>query len=78
MKHILEQMRNLAADPAFAEHKTRLSAKLMDVLEKTNDPRLTDAFDRPTDVTDTPASAPSGKKRKAPQADLQAAPQAAP
>jgi hypothetical protein len=74
MKHILEQMRNLAADPAFAEHKTRLSARLMDVLEKTNDPRLTDAFDRPPYVTDTPESAPSGKKRKAPKADPQAAP----
>jgi hypothetical protein len=45
----------------------------MAVLDKTNDPRLTDAFDRPPYVTDTPASAPGAKKRKAPKAAPKAA-----
>jgi uncharacterized sulfatase len=68
LKNDPDQMRNLAADPAFDADKTRLCAKLMAVLEKTNDPRLIDAFDRPPYVTDTPASAPGAKIRKAPKA----------
>lgn len=42
-----DQIKNLAADPAHAEAKCRLSEQLMKVLKETNDPRLTDAFDKP-------------------------------
>lgn len=42
-----DQMNNVAADPAYAESRRRLSDRLMEVLRKTHDPRLEDAFDRP-------------------------------
>ncbi len=46
-----DQMRNVAGDAAYAATKTSLSARLMSVLERTGDPRLTDAFDNPPYVT---------------------------
>ncbi len=42
-----DSLHNLADDPAVANIKAALSKRLMSVLERTNDPRLTDAFDRP-------------------------------
>jgi arylsulfatase A-like enzyme len=41
------QIRNVAADPAHAETLAKLRAQLMAELEAKNDPRLSDAFDRP-------------------------------
>jgi uncharacterized sulfatase len=41
-----DQMRNVATDPAYEKRKTELAARLMNVLRATEDPRLTDAFDR--------------------------------
>ena len=41
------QMRNLADDAAFAAKKAELRARLMAELERRDDPRLRDAFDRP-------------------------------
>jgi N-sulfoglucosamine sulfohydrolase len=57
-----DQMRNLAADPAFSSQKARLSDRLMAVLERTSDPRLTDAFDMPPYVD--PANAPAKAGRR--------------
>jgi len=42
-----DEMKNIAADPAYAEAKRALSERLMKILRDSNDPRLTDAFDRP-------------------------------
>jgi N-sulfoglucosamine sulfohydrolase len=56
-------MHNLAAEPTMVDVKTKLSTRLMSVLEKTNDPRLTDAFDKPPYVD--PASTDAPKKTKA-------------
>lgn len=45
-----DQLRNLANDPAHAADKARLKARLMELLEKTGDPRVTGdklAFERP-------------------------------
>lgn len=45
-----DQLRNLANDPAHAADKARLRARLMELLEKTGDPRVTGdklAFERP-------------------------------
>ena len=55
-------MHNLAAESAVDDVRTKLSARLMAVLEKTNDPRLTDAFDKPPYVY--PASPNMPKKTK--------------
>lgn len=41
------QLHNLAVDPAYAATREKLNAQLMAQLEKGDDPRLTDAFDRP-------------------------------
>jgi uncharacterized sulfatase len=41
------QTKNLANDPAYAEHLAGLRARLMAELEAKADPRLNDAFDRP-------------------------------
>ena len=57
-----DQMHNLATDPATGAVKADLSARLMSILEKTNDPRLTDAFDKPPYLVST--TAPEPKKRK--------------
>jgi uncharacterized sulfatase len=46
-----DQMRNVATDPSYAAAKESFSQRLMSVLEHTNDPRLTDAFDKPPYVT---------------------------
>jgi arylsulfatase A-like enzyme len=64
LKNDPDQMHNLAADPGISAVKTELSDKLMSVLEKTHDPRLTDAFDKPPYV-DNPTTAGSkpGKKK---------------
>jgi uncharacterized sulfatase len=42
-----DQLNNVAEDNEYAEVKAKLSKQLMQVLENTNDPRLTDAFDFP-------------------------------
>jgi len=42
-----DQLNNVAEDNEYAEVKAKLSKQLMQVLEDTNDPRLTDAFDFP-------------------------------
>jgi len=42
-----DEIKNIASDPAYAEAKRVLSERLMKVLRESNDPRLTDAFDRP-------------------------------
>lgn len=41
-----DQMLNLAADPSHAMAKKRLSEQLESIMTKSNDPRLTDAFDQ--------------------------------
>ena len=61
-----DQMHNLAAEPTMADVRGKLSARLMAVLEKTNDPRLTDAFDKPPYVNPDSAAMPKkpkGRKR---------------
>lgn len=50
----LDQMVNLADDPAYAEAKAELSRRLMEVLRRADDPRLVDAFDRPPYVEAAP------------------------
>ena len=40
-----DQLNNVADDTEYAGVKAKLSAQLMQVMEETNDPRLTDAFD---------------------------------
>src|SRR5207237_2022973 len=42
-----DETKNVAADPAYAETRKNLSERLMKVMYDANDPRLTDAFDRP-------------------------------
>ena len=42
-----DQVRNVAADPAYAGTKRRLAERLMGILSAAGDPRLDDAFDRP-------------------------------
>ncbi len=57
LKRDPDQMHNLATDAAAGTVKSELSAKLMTILEKTSDPRLTDAFDKPPYVDPpTPSS----------------------
>ena len=41
-----DHLTNIAGDESVAEEQRKLAAKLMAILESTNDPRLTDAFDR--------------------------------
>lgn len=41
------QMNNLAGNPDYQKVQSELSSKLMGVLRKSNDPRLSDAFDKP-------------------------------
>ncbi len=41
-----DQLRNLATDPAVAEVKKALSDRLNAILDQSQDPRLTDAFDQ--------------------------------
>lgn len=51
-----DQLRNLASDPAHAADKARLKARLMELLEKTGDPRVTGdklEFERPPFVGGT-------------------------
>ncbi len=59
-----DQMGNVAGDPAYAVTKQELAARLMAVLEKTKDPRLTDAFDKPPYVTGTAAAKKAKGKKK--------------
>ena len=60
-----DQMHNLAAESAMDGVRAKLSARLMAVLEKTNDPRLTDALDKPPYVSHASAQAPRKGKGKA-------------
>lgn len=41
------QLKNVADDDSYAATKDEFSKRLMSVLEETDDPRLTDTFDRP-------------------------------
>ncbi|AKJ63794.1 sulfatase [Kiritimatiella glycovorans] len=42
-----DQLHNLAGDPEYAPVRERMNRRLMDLLRRGEDPRLTDAFDRP-------------------------------
>ena len=52
-----QQMKNVAADPAYAKQKTKLAAQLMTTLKDAGDPRITDpqAFERMLFVDDPKA-----------------------
>jgi N-sulfoglucosamine sulfohydrolase len=58
-----DSLHNLATDKGSSEVKAALVGKLRSILEKTRDPRLSDAFDRPPYVVD-PAKLPAPKKGK--------------
>ncbi len=62
LKNDPDQMHNLASDPALSAVKEGLSGQLMSVLEKTKDPRLTDAFDNPPYVNPATAASPGKAK----------------
>jgi arylsulfatase A-like enzyme len=49
-----DQVKNLAADPAYAGTRRALSERLMKILTDAGDPRLEDAFDRPPFVAEEP------------------------
>jgi N-sulfoglucosamine sulfohydrolase len=51
-----DQVRNVAADPAYADAKRAMAERLMKVLRDTNDPRLTDAYERPPYYLGPPAA----------------------
>ncbi len=63
-----DQMRNVAPEAAYVGPKQQLAARLMAVLEKTGDPRLTDAFDKPPYVTELGHAPGARKKAKATKA----------
>ncbi|MFN0076943.1 MAG: sulfatase [Prosthecobacter sp.] len=65
LKNDTDQMHNLAAESAMADVRAKLSARLMAVLEKTNDPRLTDAFYKPPYVDPTTATLTQPKRANA-------------
>lgn len=58
------RLHNLAVTDAGAEVKRVLSARLMALLEQTNDPRLSDAFDRPPYVDPSSLEAAPKQKKK--------------
>lgn len=61
-----DSLHNLAEDPVAQVEKAKLSATLMEILQRTEDPRLSDAFDRPPYIADS-AARPSprpGKQKK--------------
>lgn len=60
-----DSLHNLANDPAAASVKARLAAQLQQIMESSQDPRLTDAFDRPPYVDFTHASPDRKKAKKA-------------
>ena len=72
LKNDPDQMHNLAAESAVDGVRAKLSARLMAVLEKTNDPRLTDAFDKPPYVNPASADMPKTKGRKGAKAGNEA------
>ena len=60
---ILDQVRNVAADPAYAKVKQEMSERLMKLLTEAGDPRVTgdgQTFDRPP-FTDLPGAGAKGK-----------------
>jgi len=59
-----DSLHNLAVTDGGAEVKRVLSARLMALLEQTNDPRLSDAFDRPPYVDPSSLEAPPREKKK--------------
>jgi uncharacterized sulfatase len=62
-----DQVRNVAADPAYAQQKEQLSQRLIARLTEAADPRVTDGgqtFDRPP-FTDVPPQAAKKGKGKA-------------
>jgi arylsulfatase A-like enzyme len=68
-----DQVKNVAADPAYAQIKAQLSARLMETLVQAGDPRATGdgkTFDRPPFAGPIPqdATEPKGKKGKAKKA----------
>lgn len=67
LKNDPDQMKNLAADPAFAAQKRALSERLMKLLKDANDPRVTGdgkTFDQPPFSDPEQAGAKGGKKAK--------------
>ncbi len=58
------QMKNVAAEPAYAAQAKELRERLMGVLRATRDPRLDDAFDRPPYVEADPSGANARGKKK--------------
>lgn len=58
-----DQIKNVAGDPAYAKPKEELSARVMQLMKETQDPRLEDAFDRAPYVGSEDAQ-PRRKKRE--------------
>ncbi len=66
LKNDPEQIKNLAADPAFAAQKKESAARLMKILTDTGDPRVTgdgSTFDKPP-FSEPEVLAPKGKGKK--------------
>ena len=61
-----EQLTNIAADPNANAIKAQLSAKLMGILESSQDPRLVDAFDQLPYVATSPGKSTKTPKEKKP------------
>jgi arylsulfatase A-like enzyme len=67
LKNDPDQVKNLAADPAFASQKRAHSERLMKLLQEANDPRVTGdgkTFDQPPFSDPEQAGAKGGKKAK--------------
>jgi arylsulfatase A-like enzyme len=65
-----DQVKNLAADPAFAAKKKQLAERLMKLLTDARDPRVTGdggTFDKPPFSDPEPVAAPKAGKKKAKQ-----------
>ena len=66
LKNDPEQIKNVAADPAFAAQKKAAAARLMEILNRAGDPRVTgdgSTFDKPP-FSDPEAPAAKGKAKK--------------
>ncbi len=62
-----DQVKNVAADPAYATTKTELATQLMKRLTDASDPRVTGdgkTFDRPPFASEAPDEVPAGGKKK--------------
>ncbi len=66
LRHDPDQIKNLAADPAFAAKKSELSARLTTLLRDAQDPRVVGdgaTFDRPPFSDPEPTAPAAGKKK---------------